>query len=198
MYRFPMPFSTLFTSQKKQRYFLFKLFLSSHRVHINRGIEERSLSSHVISINLHIKIHWLWALRETSINDCLSVLCFAAAHFATRRAFIFKAGRLHKCQSHASPQEARNLSTLRRKKIWTTFRREKPFVLFLLRQVLRCFDVCRPTAVFRNIIDAHAAPSPLLFYRANRVPLHHGSIYDNTVEFQHPQLWKLYRPMFRV
>jgi hypothetical protein len=54
MYRFPMP---CFISQKKQRYFLFKLFLSSHRAHISRGIEERSLSSHVISINLPIKNH---------------------------------------------------------------------------------------------------------------------------------------------
>ena len=39
----------------------------------------------------------------------------------------------------------------------------------------------RPLAEFRNIIDAHAAPSPLLFYRSIRVPLHHGSIYDNKV-----------------
>jgi hypothetical protein len=49
---------------------------------VSRGIGERNLATHVISLNLSIKNHWCESVRD--INDCLSVMCFGDSHFGTR------------------------------------------------------------------------------------------------------------------
>ena len=125
------------------------------------------------------------------INDSLSVLCFTVTHFDTHWFLNFQVGRLHKCQSYASPQETRNLATLRRKKIWDTRHAQKaPSPRTTLHQVVR-------TTFYRSRSNDKRASLPVQRRTSTlRVPLHHGSIYDNKVgPLLNPKPRKIWRLM---
>ena len=185
MYRFPMPF---FISKKKQRCFRSNfLFISSHRSNTRRGIEERSLASHIISINLPIKNHWYEPARD--INDCLSVLHFATAHFATLWAhsedrkkiknkrwvlstsewLIFLPTNTTSQKWLARLTSSKWMNFLPSKFAWLLNFSSRHFNfchwwrgwgLFRISPTTKCSDVSCPAAVFRNIVDAQEAPSP--------------------------------------